>query len=185
MSDLSKKMQQLANNATKGPWWDARNWFQSKHAKRMSNGNWRAKAGRKIRDTWALLICAPGETSNYGANAVGGLPPKTSSYDDHQSNNIGKSRDEWDVDEFDFQRVVGMRWSQIKGTMWSDPMHDDDAAFIAAARCGVPALCAEIETLESKLAVLEKHRALFAEWLASHSVDVGEIRSAVKEVYGL
>lgn len=55
----------------------------------------------------------------------------------------------------------------------------------ATPRQDLLALCAEIETLESKLAVLEKHRALFAEWLASHSVDVGEIRSAVKEVYGL
>lgn len=139
--NLIDEVLRLDAEATKGPWWDARNWFQSRHAKLSRNGNWRAKIGRRVRDTWMLLICAPLNGDKWGSTELGGIPPATKAWDEyadaHGPGNL--------VDEFDFHHVASMRWSNYKGTHWTTPLVDKDAELITTYRTAAPKLARALQ----------------------------------------
>lgn len=120
--------------STRGRWWDARRFFQTKHAKRVQNNqgwdgrDWRALPGDKIRNTWVQAIFAerPGSPES--------KIPAEAEFDP-----ITHRLDEWD-----FQHVAAIQWWQIKGTSIGNGALSDADAAIACALHNVAPLVADL-----------------------------------------
>jgi hypothetical protein len=123
-------MEARAKAATPGPWWDAREFFQTKYAKRVHPTNpgpfartWRALTGENLRRTWYVAI--------FGQKPDGPKVPAEPQFDPAKH----------DFDESDFTRPMALRWDRIKGnSVFPDAYADEDVAFIAHARTDVPRL---------------------------------------------
>ncbi len=95
----------LALNATRGPWRWMEEEFRQRYMVQTSSGKWRAKPGRRARDSWVFFLAGP---------LKGGISPEH-------------------ADEYDYHQVMSLRWSdvRVKELVHVAPL-DRDAAFIAA-----------------------------------------------------
>lgn len=127
--------------ATPGPWRWREGLIREKYMARLRNGTWRAKPGRKAQDVYVYFLAGAPIDRGWGA-AV--------------------SEDELflsgRIDEWDFRRVMTLRWGQVKGTSFSGGPSRKDMDLIAAAPEDIRALLAEVECLREevgRLRVLE------------------------------
>lgn len=121
-----------AEAATPGPWWWGEEFFRTRHMKRTHAGLWRAKPGRRARDTHALLLvgCGPG----------GPYMPESPSWDNDP------------IDEWDFPGIIRLQWEDLRSASWTGGPKNADCHFIAAARTDIPVLIAEVRRLRALLA---------------------------------
>ena len=102
---------------TPGPWTWRENEFRPKYMQQLRNGSWRAKPGRKSRDSWVALLTGPLRD-----------PPIAEIH-----------RDEWD-----YPHIIALRWGQIRGGSLVNVMPNPaDASLIAAA----PEMLAALEAI--------------------------------------
>lgn len=130
--DLEPIKQRLAK-ATPGPWSWKEDLFRPKYMKQMKNGDWKAKPGKKASDSWVMLLTGP---------------LKFNSVQEYSQEDIIKGV----PDEYDFQRVIALRWNRIKGTeLWNSTPTQADADLIANAPSDIESLLIEVERLRREL----------------------------------
>ena len=119
MIDLDA-LEALLEEATPLPWSDRRQEFQERHAVlSRRSGQWRARPGHHIRQTWVCLITGPQQGSY--------------SY----------------PDEWDYPHVIALRWSSIKGDGLANFMPGQDEGLIIAAVNALPELIRELRELRA------------------------------------
>src|SRR3990167_5607026 len=74
---------------TPGPWTWREDEFRSKYMVRMRNGNWRAKPGQRVNNSWVILLTGPALDP--------AIPPQH-------------------MDEWDYPHVLALRWASVRGT---------------------------------------------------------------------
>jgi hypothetical protein len=132
MLDLEPIKKRLAR-ATPGPWAWRQDLFRHKYMQELKNGTWRARPGKSANDSWVMLLTGP---------------QRRLKYVDETIDNVLNRR----FDEFDFEWVIALRWSQVKGNvlMGCGPS-PEDADLIANAPTDIAALIAEVERLRAEL----------------------------------
>ena len=110
----------LAQKATPGPWRWMEGEFRHRYMVQVSNGKWRAKPGRRARDSWVFFLAGP---------LRGMIAPEH-------------------ADEWDYHQVMSLRWSDVRiKTLINVAPKDADAAFIAA--CDPQTILSLIEMVEA------------------------------------
>ena len=111
---------------TPGPWTWREEEFRPKYMQRMRNGRWRAKPGRRAKESWVLLLTGPTTSPT--------IPPQ------HR-------------DEYDYPHILALRWAYIRGThLYNLGPSPANARLIAAA----PNLLEELRYIEAGWAVRER-----------------------------
>lgn len=93
-------------NLTPGPWEWREKEFDEKYCKKKRDGTLIARAGRKIRDRWIMLLTGP------------------------QRYPIGDGEK---VDEWDYPHIIALRWEDLKTSSWSGGPSENDMKLIAAS----------------------------------------------------
>lgn len=128
--------------ATPGPWAWREDQFREKYMQRLSNGNWRARPGKRASDSWVMLLTGPLHWT---------IPTSFTPEEIEQA-----------TDEWDYPHILALRWNQVRGnTLFNAAPFAHDAAFIAATRTDVPDLLADAQA----------SRALLAQALAALTLD--------------
>ena len=119
MVDLDA-LEALLEEATPLPWTDRTQEFLERHAVLSPrSGEWEARPGHHIRQTWVCLITGP----------------QRGSY---------RYPDEWD-----YPHVIALRWSAIKGDGLANFMPGQDEGLIIAAVNALPELIRELRELRA------------------------------------